>query len=433
MCFKATGAFWAILGGVGALLLTVSPFVSSGLSPNLSAGQDAAPAVRQDELLPGDPAAFYVPEAAADPGVKPARIGYEAMNPGGADGAVTLRFFVEDHPPAKNLVFFKWDFGDGRQTFEAEPVREYTGPETYAARLTARDQDGGVYRSAPLYIDIPHPEAALENSGVKFVTLSAPDDPFTVNGIVTRTARYANVDAAPLRLTGTDGGLTEARFGSPGFYGLTVENGQKEQYYSVFVSPLPTVHVDAAEKDFNWYRTQFNTGTTGNCGPATVSMAVAWSTGKYFPVSAVRQAVGWRGEGETSFEELLAVMKEQGVPAAISPIRGAGSVREVIDAGGIAVVLFRTDGVRTAKGDPARNLFGKYYNDSVGHYVVIKGYSLDGEYFVIYDPIPSDWSVNSFRYGDDLSMIGRNRYYSTAELLGSLRRQDMIVAPLAAR
>jgi hypothetical protein len=93
------------------------------------------------------------------------------------------------------------------------------------------------------------------------------------------------------------------------------------------------------------------------------------------------------------------------------------------------VVLLRTEGVRTARGDPAQDLFGKYYNDSVGHYIVIKGYSLNGEYFVIYDPIPSDWSQNSFRYGDDLSMIGRNRYYSSAELLRSLRRADMIAVP----
>jgi hypothetical protein len=65
----------------------------------------------------------------------------------------------------------------------------------------------------------------------------------------------------------------------------------------------------------------------------------------------------------------------------------------------------------------------------VGHYIVIKGYSLDGEYFVIYDPIPSDWSSNSFRYGDELSMIGQNRYYPAGELIRSLRRADMIVSP----
>jgi len=79
------------------------------------------------------------------------------------------------------------------------------------------------------------------------------------------------------------------------------------------------------------------------------------------------------------------------------------------------------------RSDPGTDLFGKYYNDSVGHYAVVKGYSLNGEYFVIHDPIPSDWGVNSFRYGDEISMIGRNRYYSSAEMLRCLRRADMIV------
>jgi hypothetical protein len=104
-------------------------------------------------------------------------------------------------------------------------------------------------------------------------------------------------------------------------------------------------------------------------------------------------------------------------------------VKDVIDSGSIAIVLFYTDGVRPSRADPDSDLFGKYYNDSVGHYIVIKGYSLNGEYFVIYDPIPSDWSANSFRYSDDMSMLGRHRYYSSTELLRSLRRADMIVVP----
>jgi hypothetical protein len=48
---------------------------------------------------------------------------------------------------------------------------------------------------------------------------------------------------------------------------------------------------------------------------------------------------------------------------------------------------------------------------------------------VIHDPIPSDWSANSFRYGDEISMIGRNRYFNANEVLRSLRRHEMIVVP----
>jgi hypothetical protein len=179
--------------------------------------------------------------------------------------------------------------------------------------------------------------------------------------------------------------------------------------------------------NFDWYRTQFNTGTSSNCGPASVSMAIGWGVGKYCSVSSVRQAIGWHGDGSTSFEELLRAAKSQGAAASIQPLRSVEHIREVIDSGCIAIVLFHTQGVRNTRADPGADLFGKYYNDSVGHYVVIKGYSLNGEYFVIHDPIPSDWRANSFRYADEVSMIGRNRYYPAADVLRSLRRSDMIV------
>jgi PKD repeat protein len=370
------------------------------------------------------------PRRPAKTSTRNVRIAYETQNSGGLNGsAITVQFSVLD-PPADKLQSFEWDFGDGKRGFRPNPIYEYSAPKTYVARLTARDASGVIYRSNPLYIDRPHPASAAGQSATKFITLSAPDEYFVVNGTITKVARYSGPEAAPLDFSESDRFLTKVRFTKPGFYGLTVlDENQLEQHYSVFVSPIPTMHADAAQENYNWYRTQFNTGTTSNCGPASASMAIGWSLGKYFPVSAVRQAVGWQGEGGTSLEELLRVIKTQGVNAAIRPLRSVQAVKDVIDSGSIAVVLFYTDGVRTSRADPAADLFGKYYNDSVGHYIVIKGYSLNGEFFVIYDPIPSDWGANSFRYNDDMSMIGRNRYYSSAELLRALRRADMIVVP----
>jgi LysM repeat protein len=364
--------------------------------------------------------------------VKDVTIAYENHNHGNIEGnGITVQFSVVD-PAPETLQSFEWDFGDGKRGFRPNPSYEYTVPKTYVARLTAQDAAGTIYKSNPLYIDIPHPGSVAEGSTTKFVTLSSPDEYFVVNGIITDVARYPSPGAAPLDLSESDQFLTKVRFTKPGFYGLTVrEANNLEQYYSVFVSPIPTMHADAAQQNFNWYRTQYNTGTTSNCGPASASMAIGWSLGKYFPVSSVREAVGWQGDGGTSFEELIRVIRSQGAAASLHPFRTVEHIKDVIDNGSIAIVLFRTDGVRTSRSDPAQDLFGKYYNDSVGHYIVIKGYSLNGEYFVIHDPIPSDWGANSFRYGDEVSMIGRNRYYSSAELLKSLRRADMIVVSRA--
>jgi PKD repeat protein len=340
---------------------------------------------------------------------------------------VTVHFSIVN--PPSNLKSYEWDFGDGRRSFRDSPSYEYTAPRTYVVRLTAQDESGVIYRSNNLYIDIPHPASTSEHSTTVFITLSSPDEYFVVNGTIKKISRYANMEDM-VDLSESDKILTKVRFKKSGYYGVTVqEKGGREQYYSVFVSPVPTMHVDAAASSFNWYRTQFNSGTASNCGPASASMAISWGTGGYFPVSAVRQAIGWQGNGGTSFDELLRVIRNNGVDASIQPLKTAQDIRDVIDSGSIAIILFYTDGVRMTRGDPAVDLFGRYYKDSVGHYIVIKGYSLNGDYFVVHDPIPSDWGANSFRYGDEISMMGRNRYFSSAEILRCLRRSEMIVAP----
>jgi len=358
--------------------------------------------------------------------VRSIEITYESRSGGTSRSGLTAHFSIVN--PPSNLKSYEWDMGDGRRSFRQDPSYEYTEPKTYVVRLTAQDDQGIIYRSNPLYIDIPYPASTSEQSTTVFLTLSSPDEYFIIrNGIITKVARFVNIEDA-LDLSESDQYLTKVRFKNSGYYGVTVlEETGREQYYSIFVSPIPTVHVDYAANNFNWYRTQFNTGTPSNCGPASASMAIGWGTGQYFPVSSVRNAIGWQGDGGTSFDDLVRVIRSQGVQASIQPLRTVQNIRDVIDSGGIAIILFHTDGVKTTVGDPASNLFGKYYNDSVGHYVVIKGYSLSGEYFVIHDPIPSDWGANSFRYGDELSMMGRNRYFAAAEVLRSLRRNEMIV------
>jgi LysM repeat protein len=361
------------------------------------------------------------------PSSKSVNISFESRN--NDSPGITVQFSVQD-PPAGGFKSYEWDLGDGRRSFLSNPSYEYSVPRTYVVRLTARDNAGIIYKSNPLYVDIPHPGSVAERSTTRFVTLSSPDEILALNGEIVQVAHYPTVAAAPLDLSESDSFFTKVRFKRSGYYGLTVmEPNRGEHYYSVFVSPIPSMHADADLTQFNWYRTQYNTGTTSNCGPAAAAMAISWGTGRYFPVSTVRQAVGWQGDGGTSFEELLTVIKREVINASIQNLRTVQDIRDVIDSGAVAIVVFRTDGIKTSRSDPASSLFDKYYTDSVGHYIVIKGYSLNEEYFVIHDPIPSDWGRNSFRYQDEISMVGRNRYYSSKELLSALRRPSMIVIP----
>jgi hypothetical protein len=285
-------------------------------------------------------------------------------------------------------------------------------------------QDGAAFEDD---LTIIFDEQEFEDSTVKYITLSSPDEQFIIKGTVSAVAGYAAVDAAPLDFE-SDQFLTKISFRKPGYYGFTVRRERgREQCYSIFVSPIASRHADSEIENFDWYQTQFNTGTSSNCGPASASMAISWGTSRGFPVSRVRDEVGWQGNGAVSFEELIKVIKGQELQASIVPLRSVQNIIDVIDSGGIAIILFHTGGLTASRLNPATDMFGTYYNESVGHYAVIKGYSLNGEYFVIHDPLPSDWKDNSFRYGDEVSMIGRNRYFSSVEVLRSLRRSDMIV------
>ncbi len=340
--------------------------------------------------------------------------------------ATTVRFRI-DSPDASELYDIVWDLGDGHRSFRPDPSYEYIEPRTYTVTLSARDKAGNAYASKPLYIDIPQPRTTAEGLECRYITLSSLSDLLKVEGSLVSVWGYESIEKAPLKVIEEDDTFTTVEFKTAGYYGLTLTGDKGQSYVSVFVSPVPSIHSD--REDFNWYKTQYNTGTSSNCGPASAAMAISYVTGQDYPVIHVRQAIGWKGDGGTSFEELIAAMKKQNVDAKIRRISSQQDIRDAIDRGSIAIVLIHTGTIPTVQQRPDKNLFGKYYNDSVGHYIVIKGYSLDSQAFVVYDPIPSDWSGNSMRYGDRVSMIGRNRYYSSHSIMEGLRRYDMIEVP----
>jgi hypothetical protein len=336
--------------------------------------------------------------------------------------AVTAHFSVKP-PDGVELSRFEWNLGiDGRKSFRPNTFWTYDAPGTYAVSLKATDADGREYDAEDVLIDVPHP-GTYQSTLQQFLTLESVEDTFPVHGTITKIICYDQKSDPPIAEVSSDAEGMIYKPTRPGYFSLEVEEDGAFHHYYVFVSPVDSKHSDRT--DLNWYRTQFNTGTQSNCGPATASMGISWATGEYVAVSTVRKEIGWTGNGETSFEDLSDQMRDHHVNSRIVPISSSQDVFDIIDRGNIAIVLYNSGGPRYTR-DPAQTLFGRYYFDAVGHYIVIKGYSKDRQYLVTYDPIPSDWGSNSFRYADGISMIGRNRYYGTLEIVRSLRRWEAI-------
>jgi PKD repeat protein len=340
------------------------------------------------------------------------------------DGRTVTAHFTLEPGQENRYASYEWDLGDGRKSFRESTFWTYEKPGTYTVSLKAWDDAGRLHLSNRIYLDVPHP-GTWRSGDQRFVTLDDVGEPFEVEGEVIEVLGYPSVGESPIVAAGIENDLHSYSANASGFFNLTVDyEGERSRLY-LFVSPVPSRHADRADVD--WYRTQFNTGTQSNCGPSMVSMAIGWATGDYIPVAKVREQVGWEGDGGISFEDMIQTLKTHGVTSWMQAVSRPEDIAAIIDSGRIAVLLYNTRSVRRASGDLTSNLFGTYYTDDVGHYVVVKGYSLDRKWLVVYDPIPSDWSANSVRYADGISMIGRNRYYAAAELFATIRRPNVLV------
>ncbi len=228
---------------------------------------------------------------------------------------------------------------------------------------------------------------------------------------------------SPELLQGT-GDAWQFRAEEPGYGVVTAGRGGQARSAFLFVSPVPSMQLD--REDLDWYRTQFGTGV-GNCGPATVSMAILWASGVDVPVEQIRAEIGYPYvNGATSLEDLEQSMNSHGVRTRRPVVSSAQELTRIIERGHLALVLIRTGGIERAQRDPRTDLFGRYYDEDEGHYLLVKGYSLDGRYFVVYDPFPSDWKSNGLRYADGTSMIGKNRYYPAAQLSRALGTSSVL-------
>lgn len=200
---------------------------------------------------------------------------------------------------------------------------------------------------------------------------------------------------------------------------ITVGKGKAKHQVFLFVSPVAARQVD--REDVDWYKTQYGTGYA-NCGPAVVSMAVLWSRGHDVTVQSIREEIGYPyDDGAVSFDNLSDALQRHKVKFETPQLSGPDDLRRILDRGHIALLLIQDSVIEKVQGDPVKDIVGRYYDDDEGHYVLVKGYTLDGGNFIVYDPYPVDWESNSLRYGDEVSMIGKNRFYPAKQLFSALK------------
>ncbi|MBN2351800.1 MAG: C39 family peptidase [Spirochaetales bacterium] len=336
---------------------------------------------------------------------------------------------TSDFAFADSGLRFVWDLGNNRFSFKAKPTAFYVRPGHYRVRLVTVDGAGRYASSNTLDIDVT--DLIAEYSGLPYMTVNRVGDLVDVagrlwgpDGAAIDFDKTGKIDQSPALLEYFATNRLVARHSGFSRVRLEKDGGVFEFY--LFVSPLPARL--SAEPEYDWYKTQFDTGMYGNCGPAAIGSAIKWSIGKDFTVEAIRAEIGMPySNGAVDHNNLLDNLVRHSVPSAVLPLTDAADVFGAIDRGGLVIVSFNCGAIRHTVRDKTTDFFDRYYPDATGHYLLIKGYSLDRKYFIVYDAIPGEWKANELRYLDGVSMIGRNRFFRVDEVMAGIGVRKMLV------
>jgi PKD repeat protein len=321
---------------------------------------------------------------------------------------------------------YSWDMGNGDTSHSQNPIYTYNDKGIYKVALTVLDENNIEIASNTINIDVRKLEK-IQFNAPQFIDVYNKGDVISLGAKVidnqgdpVEFEYQCKVSGDPV-LISQIGKTDKFQIIGTGYSMITVEaEGYKHTGY-YFVSPVPSVQV--TRSNMEWYKTQFQTGLNGNCGPSCAAMAIAWAKGLDIPVSRIREYIGLPSpDGGVGISSIQSALENYGVKSNIVNVTVPEDIFPIIDRGHIAIILIDRGSVEIGEGNLRTNLFGRYYNDAGMHYVIVKGYSKDRKHYIVYDPIPADWWMNSFRYNDGESMIGKNRYYSTRNVWATLNR-----------
>jgi hypothetical protein len=174
----------------------------------------------------------------------------------------------------------------------------------------------------------------------------------------------------------------------------------------------PSVNLD---RDYEWYASQMNTGpeSSANCGPASVAMAVKYRQNKDMEVAEVRSSVtdkpGWwdiqdiknaLAQCRISYSSNRFILKEQ--------------LFHSLSEGHLVIIVLDMS-LLTREKMNKESRYNRYYDGVTGHFIVLKGYTADQQWFLSYDP----FSQSRDTYVDRTPK-GKDRMYSVGEVVNSI-------------
>lgn len=336
---------------------------------------------------------------------------------------------------AKDSLIYIWDFGNDKFAFTREGSTTYTKVGDYRVFLMVSDQENNEVISNKLTIRVNPPRISTakitRTSNTDYYYLTAGQNDvldfrdyldlesgktlFGIEGTKIEQTKPLLIQTEPDKFLTVNAGYALVR----------ISNGDRTFKANLFVSPFPSRN--SFEPPYDWYKTQFKTGFNGNCGPACVAMAIHWAKADNVSVKQIRDEIGMPiKSGAIGFNHMFGPFRTHKTNAFYSNITSKEDFFRIVDRGNIAIFVYHTGKISKTAGNKTTDFVGRYYPDTTGHYSIIKGYTLDKRYFIVYDPIPGDWRENTVRYSDGESMLGRNRYYLVDELMSSLRDSQVV-------
>lgn len=189
---------------------------------------------------------------------------------------------------------------------------------------------------------------------------------------------------------------------------------------------VPAAHAEGSDTSGPWYRYQGEPSSYDaannqqvNCGPTSVAMVVQYVSNTYVPIRQVRAFIG-KNSQYTSFSDVTSALTRWNVGYSAN-IRGVDDIRSVIERGRIALVVL--DMRRISPGadvngrstDPALRT-GRFETYAREHWLIVKGISADGRYFIVYDGNVWGGPGSPTYWYSDGTPKGLDRYYSVDEV-----------------